>query len=189
MKKILPIIFIVLLIGAGYFLLNNNKTEKKPSKEKIQEAVNQKKQDVVQEIKEMAYKNVSLKCIYETPEGTKVTTYLKGKDQIRSKIENKNQKSETIFLKNKIYVWDNNTKEGMILNVNQNIKNENEKIKIENPDKYLEELEKVKAKCSQTILSDNIFQPPADIKFQDLDKIQEMMNQGNFQMTEQETEE
>lgn len=180
MKKILPLIFIFLLIGAGYFLLTN-RTEKKPIQEKLKEVVNQTKEEVAQGIKEMVYKNVSLKCIYETPEGTKVTAYIKGTDKIRSIMEGKDKKNEVIFFKGKMYAWDNKTKQGMIMTINQIKPQKNEKTVIEDPKKYIEELEKIKAKCSQENFSDAIFQPPADIKFQDLDKIQEMMEKGNFQ--------
>ncbi|MCS6956630.1 MAG: hypothetical protein NZM02_02175 [Patescibacteria group bacterium] len=181
MKKIVPIILIVLLIGAGYFFLNNKKQKNSVSK-KTQENTIQKQENIAQKIKEMISKNLKIKCTYQTDnKTTKVTTYLKGENNIRVKIEGKNQNSEAIFIKGKMYSWDNKTKQGLIISINQ-LTEKKDKTIVENPKKYIEELEKTKTYCQQENFSDSIFQPPANIKFQDLDKIQEMMNQGNFQI-------
>lgn len=36
---------------------------------------------------------------------------------------------------------------------------------IENPEKYFEQLEKMKAVCQKQSFPDSIFQPPTDVKF------------------------
>lgn len=179
MKKILPIIFIVLIIGAGYFFLTTKKQEKSFS-EKIKETTDQKKETVVEGIKEMLNKNVSLKCSYETPDGSKITNYLKGKDKFRVKIETKERINEVILINKKMYSWDNQTKQGIIMSVD-NIEKP-KKTENQNPEKYVQDLETFKAKCDKENFSDDLFQPPTDIKFQDMDKLQEMMKQGNFQV-------
>jgi hypothetical protein len=181
MKKFLPFILIFLVIFAGYILLRNKKGEL-PKEKAVSDVVNQKKQEVVEGIKEMVLKNISLKCTYEIPDGGKVISFVKGKNKIRSTVEVNGKKTETIFIDGKIYSWDNKTKQGMTMTIkNLPQPTPGQKITVENPENYIEQLEKMKANCKQESFSDSLFQPPTDVKFQDLDKLQEMMQGGNFQ--------
>ncbi|MGB9883015.1 MAG: hypothetical protein ACPLRN_00660 [Microgenomates group bacterium] len=175
MKKILPVL-IVILVVVGLIFFKNQKSQLPNTKKTENKTVNQKSNNLVQGIKDLITTNVSIKCIYEIQGGTKVISFVKGKDKIRSTIENGNQKTETIFTNGKIYSWDNKTKQGMIMTIkNLPEQTAQEKPIAEDPEKYIEQLEKMKAVCQKESFPDSVFQPPADIKFQDFDKLQEMM--------------
>lgn len=178
MKKILPFILIFLVVFAGY-LFFKNKQGKLPEEKAVKDVVKEKKQAIVESIKEMVTKNINLKCTYEIPEGGKVITYLKGKDKIRSTVESKGRKNEVLFLNGKMYSWDDESKQGITMTIKDLPQpTPGQKITVENPENYIEQMEKMKASCKQENFSESIFQPPTDIKFQDLDKLQEMMQKG-----------
>ncbi len=181
MKKILPVLIVILVI-VGLIFFKNQKNQLPNTKKTENNTVNQKSNNLVQGIKDLITTNVSIKCIYEIQGGTKVISFVKGKDKIRSTIENGNQKTETIFTNGKIYSWDNKTKQGMIMTIkNLPEQTAQEKPIAEDPEKYIEQLEKMKAVCQKESFPDSVFQPPADIKFQDFDKLQEMMHGGSIQ--------
>lgn len=185
MKKTPLFLAFLLIIGLfGYFFFFNKKTQ--PSYEnKVRNTIQEKKETTVEKIKELIGQNVSLKCTYQT-DGAKITTYIKGKNKIRTAVETKEGVNESIFANNKVYWWDNKTKEGFAMSVDL-IKTQQDKTrKIDDPEKQIEEMEKLKAQCVRENFSDSFFQPPADVKFQDFDRIQEMMKQGNFQVPAEE---
>lgn len=186
MKKS-PILFLIILLiigGLGYYFFNGKKQEKTPeNKVNTTQEKQEKKETVVEKIKDLVAQNVSLKCTYQV-DGAKITTYIKGKNKFRTIVETKEGVNESIFAGNKIYSWDQKRKEGMVMSVDLIKSQQNKTTKIEDPEKQIEEMEKVKANCQRVNFSDSVFNPPADVKFQDFDKIQQMMEQGNFQIPE-----
>ncbi|MDH7476091.1 MAG: hypothetical protein QHH09_01300 [Microgenomates group bacterium] len=176
MKKILPVVIVVLIVVFGLILLKNQKGQPPNTQTSEKNIVNQTSKNIVQGIKDLIATNTSIKCTYEIPDGGKVTSFVKGKDKIRSTIENNNQKTETIFVNGKMYSWDDKTKQGMVMTIkNLPEQTTQEKTTVEDPEKYIEQMEKMKASCQKENFSDSVFQPPTDVKFQDLDKLQEMM--------------
>ncbi|MFN4213024.1 MAG: hypothetical protein ACK4FL_03645 [Microgenomates group bacterium] len=175
MKK-LPLFYLIILlvvIGLGYYFFNGKKQEK-VSENKVQKNTQEKKETVVEKIKDLVAQNVSLKCTYQIDEA-KITTYIKGKNKFRTTVETKQGVNESIFADNKIYSWDPKRKEGMVMSVDL-IKNlQNTSTKVEDPEKQIEEMERLKATCIRENFSDNVFTPPTDVKFQDFDKLQQMM--------------
>ncbi|GAB4218772.1 MAG: hypothetical protein Fur009_1570 [Candidatus Microgenomates bacterium] len=182
MKKILPVIVIILAVILGLFLLKNQKGQLPNNQKTENNTVNQTSKNIAQGLKDLIASNTSIKCIYEIPDGGKVTSFVKGKDKIRSTVEVDNKKTESIYIDGKIYSWDDKTKQGMTMTIkNLPQPTTTEKTTVEDPEKYLEQLEKMKAICQKENFSDTVFQPPTDVEFQDLDKLQEMMQGGNFQ--------
>lgn len=189
MKKIIPFIFIVLLVAGGFYFYSSTKKEKTSLGEKAKEVIEEKKQEAKERIKDLINKNISLKCTYDI-DGTKVTTYIKGGNKIRTVVETKEGGvNESIFANNKIYSWDQKRKEGMVMSVDLIKRQQDKTINVENPQKQIEDMEKFKADCRKENFSDSIFNPPADVKFQDFDKLQQMMQQGSFQIPEVNEEE
>lgn len=181
MKKILSIIVIVLAIALGLFLLKNQKGQIPQVSQTEKNKVNQTSKNIVQGIKDLITSNVSIKCVYEMANGSKVTSYLKGKDKIKSIIESNNGKSEAIIINGKMYSWDDKTKQGIVMSIDNLPQGQkNEKTTVEDPEKYIDELEKMKAVCQKENFPESIFQLPTDVKFQNMDKIQEMMQGGNL---------
>lgn len=188
MKKS-PVFFLIILliIGAlGYYFFTGKKQEK-VFENKVKNTTSQEKQEkketVVDKIKDLVAQNVSLKCTYQIEEN-KITTYIKGKNKFRTIVETKQGVNESIFANNKIYSWDQKRKEGIVMSVDLIKSQQNKTTNVEDPEKQIEEMEKLKANCVRENFSDSVFNPPADVKFQDFDKIQEMMQQGNFQIPE-----
>lgn len=186
-----PLIFIViiLIVGIGLYLLMINKNKSKnlinQSQKNLTNIVEQTKEKTTEKIQDLISQNINLKCTYETPTGTKVTTYIQGKEKMRSVMESKSGENHVLFLNGKMYSWSEKTKQGMIMNVKSGIENKTTQKKpeiIEDQKKYLDELEKFKAECRKENFPESLFQIPNDVKFQDIDKIQEMMEKGNFQM-------
>lgn len=186
-----PLIFIIIvfIVAFGLCLLMVNKNKSRnlinQSQKTLNNVVEETKEKTAEKIQDLISQNINLKCSYETPSGTKVTTYIQGKDKMRSVMETKSGENHVLFLNGKMYSWSGKTKQGMIMNVKSGIENKTVQQKpeiIEDPKKYLDELEKFKADCRKENFSESLFQIPNDVKFQDIDKIQEMMEKGNFQM-------
>lgn len=186
MKKIVLFILVVLLVVSGFYFYSTGKKGQKPLGEKVKQVVEEKKQEA---IRDLITKNVSLKCAYEI-EGTKVTTYIKGKDRIRTTVETKEGGvNESIFDGKKIYSWEPKRKEGIVMSVDLIKSQQNKTNKVEDPETQIEKMEKFKARCEKVNFSDSVFNPPTDVKFQDFDKLQQMMQQENFQIPEVNKEE
>lgn len=181
MKKIIPFTLIALLVVGGYFLVFKNKKEKTQSEKNLKQTAVEKKERLTSSIKDLIAQNLKIKCTYQI-EDTQVVSYFQGKDKMRNTVKNKEGIVETIFSNSKIYTWDTKTKQGMMMTFNpEQFKNQNTG-KIESPEKQIEDLEKLKAQCQKENFSESVFVPPSDVKFEDFDKLQEMMQQGNFQI-------
>lgn len=183
MKKFLPLVFLVLFLSAlGYFVLTNKNKKSQLPAEKKSQTTQEKPPAAVEKIKDLISQNIALKCIHQGPEGFTVTTYLKGKDKIRTTVVGKEGTSESIVVGGKLYAWESNTKQGIVMTIDKIKRQPNEKTIAKDPQQSIEELEQLKAQCRRENFSDSIFTPPAEIKFQDFDQFQNMMPPGNFQI-------
>lgn len=122
-------------------------------------------------IKDALNKSIPLKCSYTSPEGDKSTVYFK-KDVVR--IDTEKQASGDpgfygLVKENKMYIWGEDSDTGMVFDFSK-IKPEDNSMKIgEKPihstDDIVNEIETQKQNCSKAVVSDSIFDVPADIKF------------------------
>jgi hypothetical protein len=176
MNKVLPILIVVaLLLVGGYFYLNSQKTTK-PQGEKMMQK--EEKKDVFTSIKDAMTKKLSLKCDYSDEKGNKVTTFIKG-EQMRSDIQTDKGDSHTLFMENKIYIWEDKTKQGTVMTIEkkemEKMQQEGEKMMQESKDKetMVEDLEKYKQSCRADTVPASTFEVPKDVKFTDLSVMME----------------
>ncbi len=183
MKKFLPLVFLVLFVTAlGYFVLTNKNKKSQLPMEKKNQTTQEELPAATEKIKDLIGQNIALKCLHQGPEGVTITTYLKGKDKIRTTVVRKDGTSESIVVNGKLYTWDNNTKQGIVMTIDKIKRQPNEKTTAKDPQQYIEELEQLKAQCRRENFSDSIFKPPAEIKFQDFDQFQNMTPPDNPQI-------
>ncbi len=162
MKKnnmIIAIVALIIIIGGLIFFNQNQKTS--PDK-KGQDITSETKPGVFESIKDAMSKSMSLKCEYKTTDAQTVA-YIKGKSVRVDGIYKNTNKSSTIMKNDKMWTWDTVKKEGMIIPLKQT-----ETDKKSSSDQIIEELEKEKQFCKPAIVSDSMFNPPTDVKFQDL---------------------
>jgi len=143
------------------------------------ERSDQVKEDTVKEedtgvfssIKEALSKSISLKCLYTDKEGDSMTMYLKGNvmrvDGIKKQPTDP-QVSEVVK-DNKIYMWSDNTDQGVLIDF-ATIKPGEEYFKmdettIKSTDDIINKVEEQKQNCVREIVSDSMFEVPANIKF------------------------
>jgi len=165
MKKVLPIVAVVLLlIVAGFFL----KGTKKPGTSLL----NKPEGNVFNSIKDALSKSLSLKCVYKDEQGVQTTTYIKGGAVrvIMEGIKDKEQPNTIILKDKKMYMWNEISKTGFTYSitepkvtpgqVTENSGDKNESV--------LAEIEKYKDSCKTEVIADSFFVPPTDVKFQDM---------------------
>jgi len=128
----------------------------------------------------------SVKCEYTDEEGRVTISYIKD-GKIRSEFsDQENEPGGMIFKDNAMWTWNSATKEGftMVLpEVEESTDSQyddgddfdqspfNEKREIE------EEIEKYKEQCNNERISDDMFEPPTDITFQDMSDFYQNMPQ------------
>lgn len=164
------LILVILLIIAGLFIYFNRTRIKLPVPQpstKTTETTKpeEKKTGVFESIKDAMAKSLNVKCEYTT--GTaKTVAYIKG-NSIRVDGVIGKTRTGSIMKDNKLWSWDVDKKEGVIMPLiaNQNKQSSQEEI--------IKNLEQQKQFCSVTVVSDSMFIPPTDVKFQDLTKILE----------------
>ena len=125
--------------------------------------------NIFNSIRDAMNRSLSLKCEYSFGD-SKTTAYVKGK-MIRIDGAYQEKSSATILKDDKIYSWDPEKKEGMILPINPEQKNETY-----DADKIIGDLEAQKNFCRVATVADSMFDPPADVKFEDLGKMMESLS-------------
>jgi hypothetical protein len=166
----LVIILIVVLIAAGgIFFISQRKPVTQPNQNSNPVSENkteEKKTGLFQSIKDAISKSMSLKCEY-TDEKSKMIVYIKG-TMIRFDGAWRGQNNGTTIMKNnKIWSWNSDKKEGIIIPMQENKDNKQGV----NSEQFINDLETQKQHCQVTVVSDSLFKPPADIKFNDLSKL------------------
>ncbi len=187
MKKNLPLLLIIILLVAGGYLFYSKNKLNQSLTEKINQTVQQTKKQAEDKLLGLIEKNIKLKCTYEIPDQGKATTYIYGKGKIRTTLETKEGVTESILVNNKLYSWSSKTKEGITMTLTEPIKEKSEEESNSsptNPKEYLDQLKKFKAQCQQVNFSDDVFNPPKDVKFQDLDQLQKMFNEQQQKMND-----
>lgn len=126
----------------------------------------------------------SVKCEYTDEEGRQITAYVKG-ERIRTDITGGTEGAMSMIYKdNTSWTWDTATKQGMLFTAPEVTPGEGEKVTVEegpatqDSNEVKAELEKYKESCTNQTIADTMFEPPADVKFQDYSQMmQQQMNQ------------
>lgn len=159
MKKILPALVVLLLLGiGGYFFMSSKGAPASNVFESIQDALS---------------KSLSLKCVYKDEQGIQTTTYIKG-GAVRVFMEGikDNEQPSSIILKDKkMYMWNEVSKVGFtyIITEPEVTPGIDQSPIVDNKDaSVLAGIEKYKDSCKTEVVADSFFVPPADVKFQDM---------------------
>ncbi len=159
MKKILPVLVVLFLLGiGGYFFMSSKGAKTSNVFESIQDALS---------------KSLSLKCVYKDEKGVQTTTYIKG-GAVRVNMEGikDNEQPGSIILKDKkMYMWNEVSKTGFTYTITEPVVTPGtDKLPtVDNKDaSVLAEIEKYKDSCKTEVIADSFFVPPADVKFQDM---------------------
>lgn len=179
MKKFIPVIVILLLLGVGGYFFLTQKGGTVPLTGQIQNKLNESGGNVISSIQDAILKATPLKCEYPDDKGNTMTTYIKG-DKIRGTGYVSDSKSQGEFLMrdNKMYTWDTKTKKGVIIGFNNDVSTQGTKV-TQSPDQKtstVENLEKYKQYCKVAVISDSMFNIPTDVQFTDLEE--QMKNSG-----------
>jgi len=113
-------------------------------------------------------KSLSLKCEYSAGEGEKYVYYVKGNNVRFEGTGKPNNESATIITEDKLYNWNLKTKEGFIMPLRR--QEDEGKTTAE---EIIDNLEANKQHCQPAVVSDSVFEPPTDVKFNDLSKLME----------------
>ena len=181
MKKYLwPAIIVVILILAVvfYYLGQSGKTSDQSSSTSIPKT---ESGNLFTSIKDAMSKSLSLKCEYQV-EGIKTTTYIKG-DMLRITTEAADAETgngNAIVKDNKMWIWTEGEDEGFLIELTQeDVVVEEQEAKTASDttsrEDVIKEIEKYKDSCSQAVVADSMFNPPADVTFSDLSKFQEQL--------------
>ena len=160
MKKIILIALVALVLGGCGIKQNNQNTPTET-----------KKDSVFSSIRDAVTKQIALKCEYTDENGSKTTTYIKGKT-VRMKGNGEQSNFDGLMKDEKFYMWDNIKKTGMILDLAKtaddgSVKMEDKQIK--SIDDVIEVLEEKKNNCVVAAESSGLFEIPSDIKFDSME--------------------
>lgn len=172
---IIAVILLLLALGGGYFLLKGNKVSN-PNEAQVAGVTPSpaSEENVFTSIKDALSKSISLECSYDTG-GNKVNSYIKNGAVRTNIVSNNAQESGSIIIKDKkMYFW--NGKTGFTMELPDI--NDLEKIASNAANKnatsgkdMINDLEKYKDQCKPGVVSDDLFVPPADVKFTDFSQI------------------
>lgn len=163
-KAILIVVALVVLIAGGiFYYLNMNGKSILP--------VN----NPVTSIKDALMHSVSMECEYKDAEGRSTKAYIKN-GAIRTDVvdpTNTNASGSFILKDKKMYTW--HDKEGYVMTIPDVTPSEGETsdTATNESENIMKDLEEYKDNCKTSIVSDSLFNPPADVKFQDMSKMME----------------
>lgn len=162
-KNVIVIIAVLLLLGGGAFLFfqNQNKTGGG---------------DVVTSIKDALSKSVSMECDYTDEDGRRSKVYIKNGSVRSDMTANDPKQSGSMIVHNKkMYFW--NSKGGFMMEIPDvsvtPSQAESSGQGLSQKEEVMASLEKYKQYCKTAVVSDGLFTPPSDVKFQDYSQ---MMN-------------
>ena len=163
-KNVIIAIVVILILGGGaaFFFQNQNKMSGK---------------DAITSIKDTLTKSASMECNYTDEQGRTSKAYIKN-GSIRADITAKNSKESgsVIVTDKKIYFW--NSEGGFMMEVPDVTKTpsqtEGSNQGLSQKEELMRDLDKYKDYCKNASVSDSLFTPPTDVKFQDYSQ---MMNQ------------
>lgn len=182
MKNLVPVIVVVLiLLGVGGFLFMNSKKGNIPNgintNTTTQSNTTSSGGNILDNIRDAFSKSASFSCQYPDPTGkTKITTYVKnGAIRVKNLSSSAEQTGNAIMKDNKMWIWSEGKKEGMILTL-KNTADKSGTQKDQREEAILE-MEKYKQYCKVEIVSDSLFTPPSEVNFKDLDALMQGVGQ------------
>lgn len=174
MKKILPVLVVLFLLGiGGYFFMSSKGTLPKTP-------INTGKSNVFESIQDALSKSLSLKCVYKDEKGVQTITYIKG-GAVRVNMEGikDNEQPSSIILKDKkMYMWNEISKTGFTYTITEPVvtPGTDKAPAVDNKDaSVLAGIEKYKDSCKTEVVADSFFVPPVDVKFQDMSAFTESL--------------
>lgn len=176
MKKIIPVTIIVILIGIGlYFFLTIKKGSTSSVGGSNSMAEGNKtgnNENIFTNIRDALSKSVAFSCTYPDPTGkTRITTYVKnGVIRVSNIINQESAAGNMIMKDNKIWIWDEVKKEGMIFSINKDQITPGQSQK-DQREEMIDEMQKNSQFCKIENVSDSLFTPPSNVKFQDLEAL------------------
>ncbi len=129
--------------------------------------------NVFTSIKDALSKSVSLQCDYTDASGIKTTAYIKG-GAIRSDTVGKTpeESGSAIIKDKKMYFW--NSQGGFVSTIPDTTGTPSiapSKTGGEQPSDVINSLEQYKESCKPAVVSDSLFTPPSNVKFQDVSEM------------------
>lgn len=203
MKKLIPVLLILVLIGiGGYFYLNSKNFSPKTIMNQAEKTA--QSGNVFTSIKDALSKSISLTCSYKDEQGKPTTVYIKA-GSVRSTFDNatdKTQPNNVILTGGKMYLWNDSTKAGFMYTMKAPAQTSpfpttakitasptEEASSADKSQSFLAAIEKFKNACKPGAVDASLFVPPTDVKFQDMDAILNEMKKvptqgassGNYQ--------
>lgn len=179
MKKIIPVLAILLVLGVGgyFYMSSKGNIPKAP----FGTASNSTGKNVFTSIKDALSQSLSLKCVYKDEKGIQTTTYIKG-GAVRVMMEGiteKDQPNNVILKDKKMSMWNETSKVGFTFTMTEPVITPGQKVETKKSQdaEVLAEIEKYKNSCKTEIIADSFFVPPADVKFQDMSAFTQGANQ------------
>jgi PBP1b-binding outer membrane lipoprotein LpoB len=155
MKKIILIVMLTLVLSG---------CQKKPENNTSGEV----KKNVFTSIRDAVTRQLTLKCEYADEDGQVTTTYIKGQMVRMVGAGTDKVKVEGLMREGKFYLWNNENKQGMVLEMAKLTESGSAKMgekQINSIDDVIGVLEEKKDKCSVTSEGASMFEVPADVKF------------------------
>ena len=173
-KGIIIGIVALLLVGLGaYFYVS--KSGKTSMPKETTSSTTQQPASMFSSIKDALSKSLSLQCSFTDASGRQTKSYIKN-GAVRADITASNPKqSGNIILKDKkMYFW--NVQGGFIMNipdvsVTPAPQGQSGTATANSAANFLGSLEKFKDSCKPGVVSDSLFIPPTDVKFQDMSSL------------------
>lgn len=172
LNKIAIVIIIVIASGTVLLFSRNKITIPENSRTNVttEKKAESNKVGIIESIRGAMAKSLSVKCEYNTGI-VKTVAYIKG-TFIRMEASWAGNNTGTLIKNNQIWTWNMERMEGVImpLQINKNYK------VAPDPEEIITTLEKEKQFCNQAVVPDSVFNPPANIKFQDMSKLFEKIS-------------
>lgn len=186
MKKILPIVVLLLLLGVGgYFYMNSKGISPKKTGVMTGSSAGE---NVFTSIKDALSKSLSLKCVYKNEAGVESTSYIKaGAVRMVTSGSTDNDQPGNILIKDKkMYMWSDVTKKGFTYSIEEPKDVSPYPTSADNPDantgdkqeSVLAQIEKYKDACKAEVIDDSFFVVPTDVEFQDMSALQKQFMEG-----------
>lgn len=170
---IIAVVVVIVLAAGGFFLVSNSKKTVAPSSTSgnVQAPTSG---NAITSIKDALSKSVSLECTYTDEKGTKTVARIKN-GAVRADItsSNENESGSVIVKDKKMYFWNKTSVFMMDLSATEVTGTpQNGQSQGQNQEKDLMAgLEKYKDNCKPAVVSDSLFTPPSDVKFQDFSQM------------------
>lgn len=178
-KKLLPVVLLLIVVvlivvfGRGIFNKSGQLSDQTVDQPQNNES---SKTTVLDSIRDAVARSVGFKCEYLTDE-TKTSVWVKGQS-IYSETEVKGNKNFSILKEDKVWVWTGKDTNGIYMDLSAVEDTQTQDTgNYKNTEETIEELEKFKQNCWPTDIADSLFNPPADIQFQDLGALMQKFGQ------------